>query len=155
MIRISKLADYGTIVMHCLSSCPTLRLSANAISERTPVTAATASKVLKLLHEAKLVTSTLGSNGGYQLAKSPDQISLAKIIAAVDGEPAVTECSEGKGFCVHDHCCELRDNWQYINRVIYGVLDNLTLFDMGSSLQDSMAVPLRFYPSTGVNHAER
>lgn len=145
MIKISKLADYGTVVMHCLSRHQNQRFSAVVISQKTCIATPTVSKVLKLLNDAGLVTSARGSQGGYQLAKAPEKISLADIITTIDGAPALTECSSSDSLCVHDHHCELRGNWQYINRVIYSVLDKLSLLDMGCSLQES--VPMRFYPS--------
>jgi len=153
MIKISKLADYSTVVMHRLSSHQGHLYSAAAISEQTCIAMPTVSKILKLLNDAGLLTSSRGSNGGYQLAKSPEKISLAEIISAIDGKPAITECSSDDGLCAHDHYCKLRGNWQYINRIIYGVLDKISLLDMGSSLEKSAALPLQFYPSKNLRDA--
>ncbi len=60
MLKISRLADYATTVMTILASGKTERYSAAQIARTTPLSAATVSKVLKLLNEGKLVNSERG-----------------------------------------------------------------------------------------------
>lgn len=134
MLKISRLADYATTVASILASRQMERFSAAEIARLTPISTATVSKVLKLLNESKLVNSERGVNGGYQLARAPESISIADIITAIDGRPAMTECSRGKNQCEHDAVCGLRDNWQFINAKIFGVLDSLSLANMRTAL---------------------
>jgi FeS assembly SUF system regulator len=134
MLKISKLADYATIVMSFLAKEPQELYNAAAIAEATGINLPTVSKLLKLLNEEKLLCSTRGTHGGYRLARLPDQISVASVITAVDGRPALTECSQGEGRCVHDQVCALRGNWRFINQIIFDVLDRLTLQDMQQRL---------------------
>ncbi len=130
MLKISRLADYATTVMHTLARLPSERFSAAQISSETQIATPTVSKVLKLLNEARLVNSERGVTGGYQLARAPESISLADIITAIDGSPAVMECCRGENICDRDQVCELRNNWQTINAVILDVLTDLNLADM-------------------------
>lgn len=146
MLKISKLADYATVIMHWLSRHDAERFSAAAISEQVGIAMPTVSKLLKLLNNAELVTSTRGAHGGYHLSRSVEKISLADIISAVDGRPAMTECSHDSGHCQLDEQCELRGNWQHINKMIYQFLDQLSLRDMKGSLSDNDVVPMQFYP---------
>lgn len=134
MLKISRLADYATTVMTILASGKTERYSAAQIARTTPLSTATVSKVLKLLNEGKLVNSERGVNGGYQLARSPETISIADIITAVDGKPAMTECSRGTNLCEHKAVCGVRENWQLINTLIFGLLDSLNLLDIQKPL---------------------
>lgn len=146
MLKISKLADYATVIMHWLSSRQEGCFSASVIAERTGIALPTVSKVLKRLNDVHLVTSVRGVQGGYQLSRPAEQMSLAEIISAVDGKPALTECSDKTRQCRYDRHCEIRGNWQYINQVIYDVLNRLTLRDMMSSLSKE-AIPMHFHPS--------
>ncbi len=147
MLKISKLADYATVIMHWLSTHPDAHFSAANISSEIGIALPTVSKVLKQLNDAELVTSTRGAQGGYHLSRSADEVSLARIISAIDGEPAMTECAQTDSCCRYDHHCEIRGNWQYINKVIYNVLDQLSIQDMTRNLSDADEVPIRFYPS--------
>lgn len=130
MLKISKLADYGSRILFLLATYPDKRYSASQVAQETHIAIPTVSKVLKLLHEAALVNSERGAMGGYQLARLPTQITVADLIAAIDGQLAITECSKGDNICEHHNTCQLRNHWQLINQVILKVLQNLTLADL-------------------------
>ncbi len=140
MLKISRLADYATVIMSFLASKSGGHFSATQIAAETRISAPTVSKILKLLNESSLVNSVRGVNGGYQLLNHPEAISLAEIITAIDGRPAMTECSKEEDCCTRGDVCELRGNWQVINRVVFNALDSLSLADMNRPL----AEPLRF-----------
>jgi FeS assembly SUF system regulator len=136
MLRISKLADYGTGIMTTLAKEPCNLLSANEISQRVHIALPTVSKVLKKLSVgASLVASVRGVDGGYRLAREAETITLADIITAVDGHPALTECNIIARTCAQDATCAIRDNWRIINKIILSVLESLTLADMTQPLQ--------------------
>lgn len=145
MLKISRLADYAAVVMHFLATHELEQASANLIAERTSLAQPTVSKVLKLLNEAGLVDSVRGVNGGYHLSRTPKEISVAEIIAAIDGAPALTQCCEG--VCEIDHRCGLRGNWQFINRLVIDVLKSISLKDMLQPLTSS--TPITFQNVSG------
>ena len=68
MLKISKLADYATVIMHWLSTHGDEHFSANVISERTGIGAPTVSKVLKLLNDYFYYTSILQESGPKYLS---------------------------------------------------------------------------------------
>lgn len=146
MLKISRLADYATNIMHFLARREVEPFSASAIAQQTLISAPTVSKILKLLLEADLLISTRGVNGGYRLAASPKNISIAAIISAIDGRPSVTECAKANHRCEHDQNCELRDNWQIINQAIWNYLDNLSLAEMATPLKRNKESPIHYYP---------
>lgn len=130
MLKISKLADYATIIMCLLAEKGRDCCSSAQIASQTPVPPATVSKILKLLNEAGLVNSARGVNGGYRLARLPNTISVADIVTAIDGKPAMTECSQLASQCQHDSVCQLRSHWQLINGAVYDVLNSFSLVDL-------------------------
>ena len=85
MLRISKLTDYGTVILACLASQADRLWTAAEVAERTRVGLPTVSKLLKKLQRSGLVISTRGSHGGYQLACPPGEISAARILDALEG----------------------------------------------------------------------
>lgn len=130
MIKISKLADYSLVILQCLATQPPGFYSATLLAERTSIALPTVSKVLKLLNEAQVVISTRGVSGGYKLAKTPEQVNLVDIIAAVDGAPALMECCQTHNGCARGNHCNMRGHWQFINRVVIEALSRFTLSDL-------------------------
>ena len=80
MLRISRLTDYGTLVLAHLSSHEGAPTSASDVASATGIALPTVSKLLKLLAKAQLVHSTRGALGGYRLARRATEISAADII---------------------------------------------------------------------------
>ena len=134
MLRISKLSDYAILVMVALQEQPDALLSAHSLADRTSVELPTASKVLKQLCKALLVTSCRGAKGGYQLARPAGEISVADIIAAIEGPIAMTECSVEPGLCSQEEHCNLRSNWQRISMAVADALKQVTLAEMAQPL---------------------
>lgn len=130
MLKISKLADYAMVLMHRLSCDEGHSMSAKQLADRTVIPQPTVSKVLKLLSDAKLVQSTRGVQGGYRLASSPREVTVASVIQAIDGQFAMTECSLPLNSCGFTECCELRSNWQFINDKVLALLNSITILDM-------------------------
>jgi FeS assembly SUF system regulator len=130
MLRISKLTDYGTVVLAQLAANRSTVMSAADVAAATGIAAPTVSKLLKSLAKASLVTSTRGTNGGYQLARNPREISAAEIIDALEGPVSITECSASDGLCEHEDVCNVGSAWQRINVAIRRALDDVTLSDL-------------------------
>jgi FeS assembly SUF system regulator len=127
MLRISKLTDYGTMVLACLAARPHERHPATAIAERTQLGLPTVSKLLKSLHRAGLVHSVRGAQGGYRLARPAADISAADIIDAIEGPVAITECSGDRSACDLEQVCSTGSAWQRVNHAIRRSLDELSL----------------------------
>ena len=127
MLRISKLTDYGTVVLAQLARAPGERRTATAVAKQTRIALPTVSKLLKSFHRAGLVTSVRGARGGYQLARPPASISAAEIIDAIDGPVAITECSGDHSACDIETVCRTGSAWQRINDAIRQSLDGVTL----------------------------
>lgn len=135
MLRITKLADYGTVIMNCFANEPQLLMSASKIAQKVHISLPTVSKILKMLVAANLIVSVRGSEGGYRLARAPTHITIAEVITALDGKPALTECNSLGFKCSHDSICSIRDNWRIINAVVMNALESLTLADMAKPLE--------------------
>ncbi len=141
MLKISKMADYAIVIMSYLALKPDCRLSASEVARATHLSVPTVSKVLKLLQEFNLLSSERGSSGGYQLIRKAHEISVAEMITAVDGRPAITECGHGVNHCERESVCSLKGNWQLINQAVYAVLADLRLSDMLKPLSQ----PIHFH----------
>jgi FeS assembly SUF system regulator len=138
VLRISKLTDYGTMVLACLAARPERRLTAAAVAERTRLALPTVSKLLKSLHRAGIVSSTRGAQGGYQLARPAARVSAAAIIDAIEGPVAITECSGHHSACDLETSCSTGGAWQRVNAAIRRSLEEISLAQLSG--QEAIAV---------------
>jgi FeS assembly SUF system regulator len=133
MLRLSKLTDYGTVVLACMARQPDRLFAATELAAASGLSAATASKVLKLLLRGQVLQSVRGAKGGYLLARPAGEISLAQVIDALEGPLGLTECAAGTGRCAQEGSCDVRRNWQRINSVVVGALGQMTLADIAQT----------------------
>jgi FeS assembly SUF system regulator len=130
MLRMSKLTDYGTLVLAQLAAQQGGVASAGQVAGATHIGQATVSKLLKSLAKAGFVVSERGVQGGYALARAPELISAAEIIDALEGPVAITECSSADGCCDLEEYCRVGRAWQRINHSIREALQQVSLADL-------------------------
>lgn len=130
MLRVSKLTDYGTVMMTHMARQPERMHTATEVAAAVHLAAPTVVKLLKALAREGLLISRRGANGGYALARRPEKISVAEVIVAIEGPIAFTECSGTEGMCAQERTCTIRGNWQRINQAVQQALEKVTLADM-------------------------
>ncbi|MGE3853642.1 MAG: SUF system Fe-S cluster assembly regulator [Planctomycetota bacterium] len=135
MFRLSKLADYGIVLLACFArdACGEQGCtSATDLAETTSLPLPTVSKILKLLGKAGVLESIRGARGGYKLSRPPEEIALTDVIVALDGPIAMTECCQAAGNCGCDieAGCPVRINWQRINTAVHAALSSVSLAEM-------------------------
>jgi FeS assembly SUF system regulator len=130
VLRISRLTDYGTVVLAHLARDDAGPVSASDVAMATGIALPTVSKLLKELTKAEIVTSTRGSHGGYRLARDATAISAADIIDALEGPVSITECSGIDSHCSLESLCHVGGTWQRINVAIRRALDEVSLADL-------------------------
>ncbi len=133
MIILSKLADYGVIVASHLAAKAPEQVSAMHLAADTRLPTTTVAKVLKLLARAGIVSAVRGAAGGYRLARQPAEITVAQIIAAIDGAFGMTQCTGKMEPCERLHFCPTRPHWHRINHAVEQALEQVTLDDMAGS----------------------
>lgn len=141
MLRISKLADYGTMVLAYMARRPDQLCSAAEISHALHLGQPTVSKILKMLARQELLTAYRGTNGGYTLARPPEGITIAEVIDAMEDQPfGLTECSALEGLCHQEESCQIRANWKRINVMVRRSLEQVSLAEMVGPIPTSRAV---------------
>jgi FeS assembly SUF system regulator len=134
MLRIGKLTDYALLIVNELAKEPHSILSAAALADILHLAPTTVSKILKMLAECNLVNATRGVDGGYRLARDADQISIADIVIAMEGDLAITECCELNHACMVTSVCTMQANWKKINKSVYSLLNKISIIDMSKPL---------------------
>lgn len=131
MFKLNKMTDYAVVMMADMARGRDPVRTAPQIADGTGVPLPTVAKLLKNLNNAGLMRSQRGAAGGYSLSRPAGRISVAEIIAAVEGPIALAACVDGS----EDHCgvepiCAMRGNWEKVNQAVRGALEQVTLEDM-------------------------
>lgn len=116
--------------MACLARHPAEVLPAVVVAGETRLELPTASKLLKRLARAGLLESFRGAAGGYRLARSAKDISLAEIVEALDGPIGLTACRIGRAGCERQSYCSVSRGWQGVGASIDKALRTVSLADM-------------------------
>jgi FeS assembly SUF system regulator len=142
MLRISKLTDYGTMILVHLATHQGHLHSASDVAAGTRLALPTVQKLLKLLARSDLVRSVRGAEGGYVLARAPASISAVDILDVLEGPLSITECSTSDSRCELEDGCPVGGAWQKINRGIRGALGEITLADLAQPPREFPLVDL-------------
>jgi len=137
MVRLDKLTDYGLLLLTCIARSPKVSLrTARDLALESGLPLPTVSRLLQDLLKGGLLVSQRGIKGGYALAKKPHEISIAGVIAALEGPIALTVCSSGvAGLCDLESGCAIKKNQRVISQAIRTVLEQLTLADLSQPLR--------------------
>ncbi|MEI8404799.1 MAG: Rrf2 family transcriptional regulator [Actinomycetes bacterium] len=142
-MKVSTRGDYASrallsLALHGATQAPT---SVRDIAERTALPQPYLEQILLALKGAGLVRSKRGVGGGYVLAREPEEISLAQIVAAVDGPIVAGDFGvpHENGACDHEGQCILLAVWAEVGEQIRDKLQNLTLADMAARSTGSLS----------------
>lgn len=97
---ITRECDYGVRIVRALADGD--KLCVNQICEKEDLTPAFVYKILKKLEKKDIVKSFRGSNGGYALKKSVEELTLLDIYLAVEPDFYMIECMNPQKACVHN-----------------------------------------------------
>lgn len=133
MIRMSRLTDYGIVLMSYMAAHPDRLHNAAELAAGARLPLPTVSKLLRVLARKNLLISHRGAKGGYSLAQAPEDISIAGIIRALEGPIALTVCTTAPSReCEYEPACPVRSPWQKINRAVRQALEGITLAEMAA-----------------------
>ncbi|OGQ78283.1 MAG: SUF system Fe-S cluster assembly regulator [Deltaproteobacteria bacterium RIFOXYA12_FULL_58_15] len=134
MLRLSKLADYAMVlILQAGQEGPRIH-TARSLAHMCRLPLPTANKVLKKLTRAGLMLSVRGSSGGYALTRALDEIPVVEVLTAINGQPALTECTElNANGCDREATCPTRAHWHVINATVMDALGGLSVADLARS----------------------
>lgn len=103
-------------------------LSAIARSESIPT--AFLERILGELRSAGLVLTARGVSGGYRLARSAEEISVADVVDALEGPRPLVDCVPDENGCERSESCRSRLVWQRLDDAVSGALSGITLAEL-------------------------
>jgi len=100
------------------------------ISKELKVPKEFVSKMLQTLTDSGIIGSKKGKNGGFFLARKPENIKLIEIVKAIDGDKVFKSCVLGFPNCGDDHPCPVHDKWGKIRDDAFKMLSEETLEEL-------------------------
>ena len=96
------------------------------------------------LRKAGLLESVRGPQGGYRLARSPQEITIGEIIRILEGPITLVDCApeEGQPSCVRAKACVTRNIWAKMAASIAAVVDSITLADLCQDARSKDSSPM-------------
>ena len=108
-MHITLEADYAIRIVQVLAQNQR-RLDAKTISEMTGVTLRFSLKILRKLVAAGIIKSFKGTQGGYEIGRELDHISLGEVIETIEGRYPLNRCVTGEYACTRKRgqCCKFQ-----------------------------------------------
>lgn len=102
-MHITLETDYAIRIMDCLAKSDE-RMGAQAIADKTGVTLRFSLKILRKLVNGGFIKSFKGAQGGYELAKDIESISLNDILETIEGPYRFSRCLDDEYICNRNLC---------------------------------------------------
>jgi Rrf2 family protein len=125
-MQITRQADYAVrAVMHLAKLGPGQKAATNQIAEEQDIPLSFLAKIIAQLSVAGLLQTMRGARGGVALARPPEEISLLRVVEAIDGPIMLNECVNGQSNCTRTDC-PIQDIWQAAQRDLVDRLEGTT-----------------------------
>ena len=134
MIRFSKMADYGVLLLGHFARHEEALTSSTELAEAYHMPRPVIANLLKEFSKAGLLESRRGLHGGYRLARPADEITLLEVLTAIEGPVQLIECAaedlvaaSARGY---EDVCPSRSPMQRVHRRIVDLLAGITLTEL-------------------------
>jgi Rrf2 family protein len=106
-------------------------VSLKDVAERQGISKNYLEQIITLLKNTDMLKTTRGSQGGYKLAKLPEQYTVGDILRITEGNLAPVACLvDDVNMCQRNLFCMTLDVWRGLGKVIENYLDGITLQDI-------------------------
>ena len=114
-----------------LADVPRWQKALKEIAQRQDISGKYMEQIISVLTRSGLLRSVRGAQGGYHLAKSPEQITVGMILRATEGDLAPAECVSVDGHaCTRSGVCPSHAVFSKVYSAINSVIDGVTLCDL-------------------------
>ena len=129
---LSTKGRYGLKMMHEFAlNYGAGPMSLKEVAQKLQLSETYLEQLIAHLKKAGLVTSVRGAQGGYELIRKPEEITVGEIIRVLEGPLAPSECVlDDEPECGKADYCVTRLIWEKIMDSISNVIDSITLNDM-------------------------
>ena len=96
-------------------------------------------QIIAVLNKAGYVKSVRGAQGGYRLAREPEEYTVGMVLRLTEGSLAPVAClEEDYGVCERCDTCETLQVWKDVYEAVNSVVDNVTIGDLAARRRQRM-----------------
>jgi Rrf2 family protein len=133
-MKLSTKGRYGLrAVLDLAIYGETEAVALSGIAERQKISISYLEQLIAKLKKAGIVNSVRGAQGGYLLAKKPEDISVGDILRALEGDLNPVNCTEvvgGNETCSGSDLCVTKYVWKRISDSINNAVDAIKLSEL-------------------------
>ena len=130
-MRVSTKGRYALRMMIEFGLNPDQCTKISQVAARQGISDKYLEQIVSLLHKAGYVRSIRGAQGGYMLAKEPQEYTVGEILRLLEGNLAPVACvDDTKEACTRADECVTMEVWREIKDAVNKVVDNITLADL-------------------------
>lgn len=134
MFKFNKKTEYGILALqHMLSLKQDQVATVKEIAENYKIPQSLLAKILQQLSRKKIIQSVQGAKGGYVLKTDADDLSLARVLEAIEGPIHITDCYAEVSCCDRMDDCTLRDGFHSVQKQIVNYLNTVRLADIAAA----------------------
>lgn len=153
-MRISTRSEYGLRALMELGQAKSA-MSLRDIANRQHISLDYLEQIMPALKTADLIKARRGAQGGYQLTRDAEEITVLDVLAALEGSLDPMAClssaplgMETKDAAVLDSCgasgsCAVQEVWREVKVAMESVLRKLTLAQLIERQQAQFGGPIR------------
>ena len=132
MIKLTKKIEYSLIALKHMGLINRGQIStAKEIAVLYQIPRELLAKILQQLTRDGYISSVQGPKGGYELSRSPEDVSIVELFKTIEGEAGFTDCvSNNREDCVRMDDCTIRTPMLQISNQINNFFSKITLEDI-------------------------
>ncbi len=127
---LSRSAQYAIRATLLMAAEPEVYHGASEIASRTGAPPNYMGKMLKILADSGVLSSTRGAGGGFKLARPASEISIFDVVEPIDKVSRWTKCFLGLDECRPEHPCPIHPIWFPIRDRYFSMLQTSSIADL-------------------------
>ena len=130
-MQLTSTTDYAIRIV-CYLAAQRQMISTSELSQELSVPSSYIPKITKKLKQAGIIKACEGINGGYQIAKQPENISLRDVISCTESTMAISRCLEKEGGCSRNYiyCCKVHQILLELQNIYNNRLESVKISDI-------------------------
>ena len=151
-MRITAKSDYAVRALIELATHEGTLLTCEAIATEQAIPSKFLSSILTDLRHAGLIRSHRGADGGYELGRPANAITVADVIRVVDGPLASVQGQRPQEVVYEGSAAIMQPLWIAVRASLRGVLENVTVAHLASGTLPRRVARLTEDDEAWINH---
>jgi Rrf2 family protein len=129
-VKVSAKSDYAVRALLELATADERPVKGERLAQAQEIPLKFLENILIDLRHAGIVRSQRGADGGYWLARGPDEVTIGEVIRAVDGPLASVRGEAPEDLAYDGAAASLQTVWIALRASLRKVVDEVTLADV-------------------------